>query len=105
MRSMESKYYTPKISEFHVGFEYQILKGYENRSKMGGVIEMANVFRNSVFKQDKLGLHVDDFNFVISREMVRVKYLDREDIESLGFELDQCTKDGCVFYSHWEFNV
>lgn len=68
---MENKYYTPSIEEFHVGFEFEILiknKYWETTSV--GKYELntiaANV--NSSFK-----------------DYYRVKYLDREDIESFGF--------------------
>lgn len=66
----ESKYYTPSIEEFHVGF------AYEFKSKNGWVknnIENSNVdfiFQLNMFKD---------------LENYRVKYLDREDIENLGW--------------------
>jgi hypothetical protein len=68
--SEESKYYTPNIEEFHVGFEYESL--YND-----------NWEKNTITKQvvssfDDL---IDDFNYY----SVRVKYLDSSDIEDLGF--------------------
>lgn len=68
---MKNKYYTPDIEEFHVGFEYEYYNGtcwlkcnyltmYDQRS----------------------GTELNELD--MSKE--RVKWLDQEDIESLGFE-------------------
>tara|TARA_R110002049_G_scaffold85285_1_gene216871 strand:+ start:1341 stop:1703 length:363 start_codon:yes stop_codon:yes gene_type:complete len=54
-----SKYYTPSIEEFHVGFEYR-LKGEE-------VVRTLTT------------------NCTVDTELSEVKHLDREDIESLGW--------------------
>jgi hypothetical protein len=62
----ESKYYTPDIEEFHVGFEYEQV--------MDAVWE-------------KCEMHLLDLGRVNGRlSSLRVKHLDREDIESCGFE-------------------
>ena len=63
-----SKYYTPDLSEFYVGFWYEI------RTK--GMLEYVESMYNE-----------DDFNEGAFREGTefRVKYLDRADIESFGF--------------------
>lgn len=69
----ENKYYTPKLEEFHVGFEYE--------------------FNHPDFDENWIKYHTPQFNheledFCLSktwRESFRVKYLDREDIESLGW--------------------
>ncbi len=62
------KYYEPDISEFYVGFEFERTVGTSDDSyyhdKIEEVHEIADVF---------------------CCEKVRVKYLDREDIESLGW--------------------
>lgn len=63
-----SKYYTPTIDEFHVGFEY------EEKSAPDWLWE------SKVFKGDTLHIF-----FSISRGVFRVKQLDREDIENSGF--------------------
>ena len=62
-----SKYYTPTIEEFHVGFECEILNGYGAWKHIS--VEMSH------FKLDE----------VENLKEWRVKYLDREDIESLGW--------------------
>jgi hypothetical protein len=59
----ENKYYTPSIDEFHVGFKYQEL-------------DSNDVWVDKVFYSLLL-----DFNI----NYVRVKYLDKEDIKSLGW--------------------
>lgn len=74
--AMEAKYYTPSIEEFHVGFEYEF------RSTN----DQTEPWQKSVIDD---GTQIDD----ITRQIIggrkvyelRVKYLDREDIESLGF--------------------
>ena len=63
---MKDKYYTPSIEEFHVGFEYE----YDGKC----------VFR--------IGMSISFMDYLISNGKIRVKYLDQEDIESLGFDLD-----------------
>lgn len=64
-----SKYYTPELEEFHVGFEYQYSE-YRNC-----------IWKNEVFAEGR-GVSYDG---EIDGEEIRVKYLDSEDIESLGF--------------------
>lgn len=65
-----SKYYTPDISEFHVGFEY------EKKSTIGGL------WKEHIIEY---GIDARYKEIDIEGETVRVKYLDKEDIESLGF--------------------
>ena len=67
-----SKYYTPSIEEFHVGFEYEA-----RIPKMESFSEEVFYFNDSHKKLvNRVTLHDNH---------VRVKHLDREDIESLGF--------------------
>tara|TARA_R110002096_G_scaffold419007_1_gene623404 strand:- start:680 stop:1120 length:441 start_codon:yes stop_codon:yes gene_type:complete len=69
--TLTSKYYTPELSELHVGFacEYQEPDEVE-------------------WTQDT-SLAVRDVAYLMAYpERVRVKHLDQEDIESLGFEKD-----------------
>lgn len=67
---MESKYYTPEIEEFYVGFEYE-RNQYENDKWYKYVVEKGDVLDH----ESKL-------------KNIRVKYLDREDVESLGFNTE-----------------
>jgi hypothetical protein len=78
-----NNYYTPTIDEFHVGFEY------EYRNHDGTIRNINNIeWKRSI---------VDSINHLAYVERglntpnnTRVKYLDKEDIESLGFV---CTRD------------
>jgi hypothetical protein len=65
-----SKYYTPEIEEFHVGFEFE----YRN---IGGEWEVRSYPVDS---------YVHITQSLIDIDCIRVKYLDREDIESFGFD-------------------
>lgn len=67
------KYYTPKIEEFHVGFEYELLYKLEN-----------DFWRKEKFHSKTLfWSEIEDYLF---KKQIRIKYLDKEDIESLGFK-------------------
>ena len=66
---MNDKYYTPSIEEFHVGFEYESTTSPTKEDWYKAVIN-----------------NVDDLYDVFSYSNARVKHLDKEDIESLGFE-------------------
>lgn len=72
------KYYMPSVEEFHLGFECEIASyGKENK----WVKFIYNSFTDSIFCKDSNGkIWVND--------NLRVKYLDQEDIESLGWILD-----------------
>jgi hypothetical protein len=70
---MESKYYTPTIEEFHVGFEYEFREGAQ-----------------------WIKLKYNPAHGLVGRvleDLVRVKYLDKEDIESLDYTLVSYDKD------------
>ena len=85
------KYYTPNIEEFHVGFEYELrtLKGWEKR-----------VFNSN----DGYCNNVSDIEMDILEDNIRVKYLDKEDIESFDFKFkkDSYSRMG---YKSWEFEI
>lgn len=66
-----SEYYTPKIEEFHVGFEYEEFYNDDWHKKQ--------------YQQDNFLNH--DFECVFEKcYKTRVKYLDKKDIEDLGFK-------------------
>lgn len=67
---MENKYYTPTIEEFHIGFDYEILlkDSWEQKTFKG--------FWESI--TDLL---------LCETPCIRVKYLNKEDMESLGFKI------------------
>ena len=74
---MENKYYTPSIEEFHVGFEYEI------EEPDGSYTKQELTVRDSLEFIDD---HSSEF---------RVKYLDIDDIESLGFKESEYKNTGC----------
>jgi len=65
---MKAQYYTPTIEEFHIGFEFEMT---DTQEKV--------VFTTNCPYPIEI---IEDF---IIRKLVRVKHLDREDIESFGF--------------------
>ena len=86
-----SKYYTPEIEEFHVGFEYEIKRhgvwGKETWSEL--LHENYNV---DIQHNDPTEV------FLESDDWIRVKYLDREDIESLGCKLIGKKDNGSLLF-------
>lgn len=73
---MENKYYTPNLIEFHNEFEYEVY------------IPEKEKWSKETFYLNKE--HIDLIKYVDIQDdntlrKVRVKYLDKEDIESLGF--------------------
>jgi hypothetical protein len=75
---MENNYYTPELEEFHIGFEYEWLNENNDWIKESSPTEITE----DGFDEQTYGL--------------RVKYLDREDIESLGWIItwEDCKKYG-----------
>ena len=101
---MENKYYTPDISEFHVGFEYEV---YDTKWKYSVEHIEGDKFRILSDPESSTDWYhkvydVDDYVHVkgiegdtsvycslqdhINAGDIRVKYLDKADIEELGFE-------------------
>ena len=66
---MKEKYYTPEIEEFHVGFEF------ERPNTINRVSWVKTVFENGECAEQ-----------YCKYDESRVKHLDREDIESMGFQ-------------------
>ena len=83
----DDKYYTPEIEEFHIGFEYEAKYqisdnfGYKSIAYNKQTIELEDYYTNSFSEckwKDILKIYKDGY--------VRVKYLDKEDIEDLRFK-------------------
>lgn len=72
---LDAKYYTPDISEFHVGFEYEIKLN-------GGKWEKHIFCPNS----ENFSHRFKEETWFTKEDSSRVKHLDRSDIESFGFE-------------------
>jgi hypothetical protein len=72
----DSKYYTPTIEEFYVGFEYEVKKEeswFRCFYSQGSLVDIYYKYNDDL----------DSIDF--EADTIRVKYLDQEDIESLGF--------------------
>jgi len=65
------KYYTPKLEEFHVGFEFEAQNILDRQEWINKVI---------IYGKD-----ISYKEIAIKHKEVRVKYLDKDDIEDLGF--------------------
>lgn len=72
------KYYIPTIDEFHVGFEYERMNGYDWECAEITPYEFSGMYcnRDEENEFDEICFHLRD---------VRVRYLDVNDIESFGF--------------------
>jgi len=66
---MENKYYTPELSEFHVGFEFELRVWGSDKWDKSEISEPWEI------------------DAAFDRAEPRVKYLDKEDIESLGWNI------------------
>jgi hypothetical protein len=77
---MNGKYYTPSGTEFHVGFEYEIFEDFDFYEEESW---HEQIYGRNGYDQESLG-HVQILLDPIPT-LVRVKFLDREDIESLGW--------------------
>jgi hypothetical protein len=95
---MESRYYTPSIEEFHVGFEYECFyKTYSHEWDLEGTlswkkltVEDLNTAKYINDKDYRPIYHVSVFNngqpIPEWNKNIRVKYLDKDDIEELGWD-------------------
>lgn len=84
---MENKYYTPTIEEFHIGFEY------EWRSSLDKEWEK-EIMDDSISMYDALIEYESDQS---SGWEYRVKYLDKEDVESFGFKCEEENEDSSYY--------
>lgn len=72
------KYYTPSIEEFHVGFEFET----RQQEMQADECVYSNEWESTEHSTYHDNLHLQRN---INSNYIRVKYLDREDIESFGF--------------------
>lgn len=81
-----NKYYTPEIEEFHVGFEFcDRHSNYPEEEKNW-------IKRDYTLRAE---YELDNISGRITEGLIRVKYLDREDIESLGWVNGEIYGMGC----------
>jgi len=100
---MENKYYTPSLEEFHVGFEFEKLSVFIDYK----TLKVLKLHEEDAIKKVEQALKYDKqisiphekvwtkmrysglmriqyIKEYLDQDRIRVKYLDREDIESLG---------------------
>jgi len=73
----KEKYYTPKLEEFHVGFEYEVKQSTDPKLE-----DWQHSWRSEILDKSNI-------KYLLSRldnNMFRIKYLDKEDIESLDLK-------------------
>ena len=76
---MENKYYSPKIEELHIGFECEI-----DQSEINKNFKWCEYVIGTDYETITIARAVSEVN----KNGIRVKYLDRQDIESFGFKFD-----------------
>jgi len=98
----ENKYYQPQIEEFHIGFKFELRNTYDSTD------EDYNIWRECTIKDSHTILRLDsnfeedyehllsNIEYELNKGNIRVKYLDKSDIESCGFKLIE--DDGGTLY-------
>lgn len=87
----ENKYYVPEMGEFHIGFEFE--------SKYV-LFSPELSWEKCILKSKDASWFFDSYIQDAYGEEFRVKYLDQQDIEELGWE-HQYTKDGVDYYYYY----
>lgn len=83
------KYYVPDISEFHVGFGFEKRNGDIALDDRGDTYTMySDNWEKVVFDENQYYLIRPKHWHLSYKEHIRVKYLDRDCIESLGWEFN-----------------
>ncbi len=77
----KDKYYTPTLDEFCLGFEYEQTEGHLGQDWGRRKVRIGD---NHFYSFDMT--HVPGNTIWTVPKTIRVKYLDKEDIESLGFK-------------------
>ncbi len=75
---MKNKYYTPTKEEFHIGFEYEVKDYLDDQDKT-----MIDWIPFTIMDGEEIQDMIDETKH--DSERFRVKYLDKDDIEDLGF--------------------
>lgn len=97
----KEKYYAPDLSEFHKGFEFEkyIDGDFDNQLQVGWQKEIAD------WSDIDLAFDDDEHQNEVFKQLYRVKYLDREDIESLGFGEHKETSAYDMFFYKDSFSI
>ncbi len=97
-----SNYYTPSIEEFHVGMEFELLDQTTTKMINDRKWHTVTVSPNN----NEMGVSVA-FNRIpqlLKRNEIRVKLLDNEDLESLGFVESKNKNLGITEYIKYKLN-
>jgi len=98
---MKDKYYTPDISEFHVGFEYEY-KSFDSWRKT----TLEEEYTHRLDGDSPTDTEWNPFAGWQSLEGIfRVKYFDGEDVESLGWEQEHILDWDGGFLAGYSFSV
>ena len=92
---MENKYYLPKIEELHIGFECEI-----DQSEINKNFKWCEYVIGTDYETITIARAVSEVN----KNGIRVKYLDRQDIESFGFKLFE-NMPSRFHYNKYELDV
>lgn len=105
---MEEGYYLPEIEEFHYGLEYEMVPstGMLISNIEGGFKKIETIwsdqYKKGIFGEKGVNIYGDGFPEIkeaIKNKKVRVKKLDKEDIESLGFNYNTISDpDQLIFF-------
>ncbi len=80
-----NKYYTPTIDEFYVGFECELRNSSDDNNFEWEQFKIATV-DDGLISNSLMDWSFYDSRNAIEDQSIRVKYLDKEDIESLGWK-------------------
>ncbi len=99
-----NKYYTPSIEEFYVGFKYE---KYDERlatySNYPNKAETTNWHR---FTYDTKSIRLSQLDTHLYNKTIRTKYLDADDLKSLGWITDFLSGEMCTHKnSRWVFET
>lgn len=83
---MESKYYTPDLSEFYVGFEFEMFSGNK----------WFNIKRTN---------HFDNFENKLKAEEIRVKYLNEDDLKNFGLTKEEYNLKDYPFLGYYHVDL
>ena len=86
---MENKYYSPKIEDLHIGLECEILKYSDSDEEFFENHILDNIILKNLLELSILHKDIDNW----LKRTIRIKFLDKEDIESFEFTFDNKDKD------------
>ena len=92
----KEEYYTPSVEEFHVGFECEV----SITTSHGQYENKVNWYPIVIGRKDRYSLLIEaEFHAKLKIDLnkFRVKYLDKEDIESLGFKFIEEDRGYCYY--------